>query len=177
MKHLFYITSFVILSLTAHAQQSFTARIGPVYSHIKGTDASVDEGLGYYAGIGLQDKFHDVVGINLDLYFLNQRYSINDVDLSVRSVNFVFAANIYPFKKGIYMIVGPEFGHTIQIRQEGEKSTAENQYRFSYVLGLGHAVADRVTIESRFVRAIDDHGQGFMYNIQLGLVYKWPTKH
>lgn len=177
MKHLLYITTFVILSFGAYAQQSFTVRLGPTYSHIKGTDVSVDNSLGYYAGIGLQDKFHDVVGINMDLYFLNQRYTINDADLSVRSVNFVFAANIYPFKKGIYMIAGPEFGHTIQIRQDGEKSSTEKQYRFGYVLGLGHAVADRVTIESRFIRAIDDHGQGFTYNIQLGLVYKLPTKH
>jgi hypothetical protein len=176
MKYL-YLTSLVLLSIALHAQQSFTARIGPTYSHIQGTDVSFDESIGYYAGIGLQDKFHDVVGINLDLYFLNQRYSINDVDLSVRSINFVFAANIYPFKKGIYMIVGPEFGHTIQIRQDGEKSPSEKQYRFGYVLGLGHQVTDRVTIESRFVRAIDDHGQGFTYNIQLGLVYKMPSKH
>lgn len=169
MKHVSTFLLILLASFAANAQKSLFIQAGPVYSTYKNSAISFDNSLGYFAGLSYQDKFSQVLGVESQLYFLNQ---INE-DFSARSMNAIFGVNLYPGQSGFHFTLGPEFGHTFDYKHDGEDLSVDNEIRFGVVGGVGYPVNDNISIKARYIHAIDHQGAGFDYNIQLGLAFKF----
>jgi Outer membrane protein beta-barrel domain len=168
-------TLFIMMSMhICMAQQRLTLKAGTSYSHADNYSSDFGKSLGFYLGIGVQDKITKDLGFNGDINFLDQLYSVENEKLSTQSLNIMFCVDLYPFGESTYITIGPEFGQTLGIKYAGEKTGTDKTYRFGYVAGIGHRINDKIDIEAKFVGAIDDQQQGFDYNIQAGFSYKIP---
>jgi hypothetical protein len=159
------------ISISANAQKSISISAGTTYSHNEFTEG-LGRSLGYYAGIGFQDKFSRILGVDAELYYLNQINRISDITVATKSINMIFGVNIHPFFNGPYFILGPELGHSLAVKVEGENVSADPDLRFGALIGIGYQIVPQVDIVARYIRAIDDQGLGYDYNLQLGLKYK-----
>jgi len=171
MKHLICII-ILTSSLTCSAQKFGLIKAGTAYSTYKGSDANFGNSLGYYMGVGFQDKFHDMLGLNVDIYYLNQITKVSDIKTATHSINATIGVNIYPSKGDFYFLVGPEVGHSIGYKVDGEKLDVDNDIRFGYVVGAGLPIGERLQAQAKYVGAINDEGSGYDYNIQIGLGFK-----
>lgn len=174
MKNLLLIP-LMLMTFAVAAQKSVNLQLGPGYSHIEKGDIALGDGIGYFFGVGVHDKITRVLGIDWGLNFLNQRTSVSDVTISTRSLNAAFAVNIFAGNSGLYFILGPEFGHTIGFKADGETVDADNDIRFSAVGGIGYQVNDRAAVFSRYHHAIDGQGSGYLYNVQVGFNFAFST--
>lgn len=170
------ILPLIVITFAVSAQKSVTLELGPGYSHIENANLGLADGIGYFIGIGIRDKINPVLGVDWRLNFLNQRTTVSDITLSTRSINALFAVNLFAGNSGIYFILGPEVGHTLGFKAEGEKVKAGKDIRFSAVGGLGYQVNDRAAVFSRYHHAIDGQGSGYKYNVQLGFNYVLSTR-
>lgn len=161
----------VAISLNVSAQKTLSIQVGPSYSHYKHSQVSFGNSIGYFGGVNFQDKFSRVLGVDATLYFLNQRNTISDITVSVRSINAIFAVNLYPGSSGLYFILGPELGHSIGYKVEGEELGVDNDLRFSAVAGIGYQV-DNAALFARYHHAIDHQGSGYDYNVQVGFNFR-----
>lgn len=172
MKTLSTLVVLVAIFFNVSAQKSISLQVGPSYSHYKNSDVGFGESIGYFGGLNYQDKFSQVLGVDASLYFLNQRNTANDITLSIRSINAIFAVNIYAGSSGLYLILGPEVGHSIDYKYDGEDLKADNDLRFAIVGGIGYQVIENAALFARYHYAIDHQGSGYDYNVQAGFSYK-----
>lgn len=171
--------AFALLMLAAlpslAQDQFFTIKAGPVYSRIDGVDADFRNALGYVIGFGVQERIARVLGFGFDLNFLNQRYGIDEVSLSVRSIN----ATLYPqfhVNDNLFFLAGLESGIVTSVRVEDETASGDLEYRFGYVLGVSHTISERWDGYLRYVAPFDHKQTGFDFNVQLGVTFKIRTR-
>jgi outer membrane protein W len=160
----------LLLSLPSIAQKFTFLRGGVSYSNVKDADLKITDGIGFFAGVGLKDNVNKNLAVMLDVTYSNQRTKVDEYSYTAQSIDGFFGVNIFLNEKGPYLIVGPQFGHSVKIKSESTK--VENDIRFNYVAGLGCNVIERVAIEGRFVGAIDNKQSGYNYAVQVGLNFR-----
>lgn len=166
----------LIAALHSIAQdQVLTLKAGPVYSRVDGIDSDFIDAIGYHVAFGLQERLTRVLGYGVDLNYTNQRVGLDDISMSVRSVNAALFAQLNAIG-GLSTIVGIESGIVTSMKVEDERSSGDLQYRIGYVIGLSQQIADRWDAYVRYVGPIDHMQAGFEYNFQMGVGYRLWSK-
>jgi hypothetical protein len=165
-------TLMIILPLGLSAQKSFYGRAAGAYSTIKNDDISVTEGLGYIVGVGFTDIVTPHLTFTSELYYFNQHSKINDFDLSVKSIHLLIGTRISP-AKAFHFLTAIQPGQTIGIRIDGETTTLDKHLQLNVVGGIGYDIGEKLTLDTRFVTPVHNRQEGYDYNIQLGINYRF----
>jgi hypothetical protein len=172
MKRLFTVAILLAISVISYGQKTYGLRAGANASYVRHADVDLGKSIGYYAGVTFQDKVTDVLCVMADLYFLDQKN--NDVDLSIKSINMALGVKLYPANEGFHFILGPEIGQTIGISVDGKKDTeTEKEIRTNFFVGVGYDLAKGFGVQARYVGTVFDQQQGYNFNLQAGLTYRF----
>jgi hypothetical protein len=176
MKRFFTVAILLAITAVSYGQKTFGLRAGANHSYVRHADMEFGKSIGYYGGVTFHDKVTDVVCFMAELYFMDQRYS--EVDLSIKSINMALGVHLYPAVDGLYFSLGPEVGQTIGISVDGEKdSDTEKEVRTNFFVGAGYDLTEKFGIQIRYVQTVFDQQQGYDFNFQGGLTYKFGSSN
>lgn len=168
MRTLIIVSLVAIFSITrTSAQTTASIYAAPSYSHIADLDMPIGDALGYAIGVNLRYGINSVIGIDGSMYFANQRTTISDITICVRSVNTLLALNLLT-NSGAYLICGAELGHTAGYKIEGQRSFLDDDIRAAAVVGMGYQIADPIAFVARYHHTLNNNGSGYDYSIQVG---------
>jgi len=158
----------VLGTIPMHAQKIVSLQLGPLHSAMGNTHADLGKTIGYFVGIGLKEKITDVLSVDGSVSYQHQRHPFGDRSFAAHSINALFGVNLHT-SENLYFIVGPEVGHSIAFRMDGELYRQNKDVRFAAVGGIGFRISDKATVFGRYHHAIDGQGSGFDYNVQVGV--------
>lgn len=162
----------LFIAIGVNAQRSAAVLAGASHSAVWKSNVDFANTIGYFIGVGYQDKVTRILSVNATLSFLTQRNTVSDVTFSAQSINALFGVNLYASER-LYFTLGPEVGHSLALRLEGEDLNQQKDLRFSAVGGIAYQVIEKVAVFGRYHQTIDGQGSGFDYSVQLGMAFSF----